>query len=96
MIKLSVSRKKIEAEHLHKSKNGDTYLNLVLFDKEDDYGNDGFVVQDISKEAREAGGRGPIVGNWRHLVKKDPAPAKASAPATPSQPATEVDDDIPF
>jgi hypothetical protein len=47
-------------------------------------------VQGISKEAREAGEKGPIIGNWRHLE----AGGKAAPKAAPKQEETE--DDIPF
>lgn len=69
MIKLKISTWKIDKSHLYEGKNG-KYLNCVLFENKDgtgEYGDDGFIVQDVTKEAREAGERGPIIGNWRHL-----------------------------
>jgi len=47
-----------------------TYLDLALFENKDgkgEYGDDGFIVQEVTKEKREAGVKGPIIGNWRHV-----------------------------
>ena len=49
------------------------YLELTIMenrDGADQYGNDGFASVDIGKERREAGDRGPIVGNWKHMGQK--------------------------
>jgi hypothetical protein len=72
MIKLKIHTWKIDKGALYEGKNG-KYLNCVLFENRDgqsEYGDDGFIVQDITKEQREAGERGPIIGNWRHLDTK--------------------------
>jgi hypothetical protein len=72
MIKLKIHTWKIDKGALYTGKNG-KYLNCVLFENRDgqsEYGDDGFIVQDVTKEAREAGERGPIIGNWRHLDTK--------------------------
>jgi len=77
-------------------------LDMVLFDNKDgkdQYGNDGFVVQSVSKEARQQGVKGPIIGNWKRVGEDAPKP-KASTPAPASKAATEKQDDpdsdIPF
>lgn len=47
------------------------FLDCTLHDNKngkDEYGNDGFVTQSISKEKREAGERGAIIGNWKEVV----------------------------
>ena len=67
MIKISINTSKIDKSLLYEGKQG-KYLNIVLIDNkggEDKYGNKGFVVQDVSKEEREKGNRGPIIGNWK-------------------------------
>jgi hypothetical protein len=48
---------------------------------------------DIGKQRREAGERGPILGNWKHLGQRQAPPA-----ATPKavKPEPEGEDDIPF
>lgn len=64
MIKLNINTSKIDESSLFQGRNG-KYLHLLLFERRDDYGNDGFVIQEPSKEQRDAGTRGPIVGNWK-------------------------------
>ena len=74
------------------------YLSLTLHDNKDgkdQYENDGFASVDVPKEAREAGEKGPIIGNWRNLdVKPKAAPPKAKA-AAPKDDGLE-DSAIPF
>ena len=94
MIKYKIDVQKINKDHLYKGAKG-TYLSGVFFENKNgpsEYGDDGFIVQDISKEAREAGEKGPIIGNWRHLETKYAAP-KVETPRTTDEP---VDDEIPF
>lgn len=69
MIKLKIDVKKIAKEHLFNGAKG-TYLDLALFENRDgpgEYGDDGFIVQEVTKEKRLAGVKGPIIGNWRHV-----------------------------
>ena len=69
MISLSIKTEKIDKQHLITGKNG-KILSVVLFENKDgqgQYGDDGYAVQGVSKEARENGVRGPIVGNWRYI-----------------------------
>jgi hypothetical protein len=68
---------KIDKTALYEGKNG-KYLSLVFFDNKegpDQFGNDGFVTQDLGKERRMAGEKGPIIGNWKEVGTKRPAPA---------------------
>jgi hypothetical protein len=94
MKTLNINVTKIDKSALYEGKNG-KYLSLVLFDNKDgvdQYGNSGFVTQDIGKERREAGERGPIIGNW-----KETGQAKPQQAATNSSPAYDEDhSDIPF
>ena len=56
-------------------------------------GGDGFIVQGLSKEARERGEKGPIIGNWKyHQQKARPG----SAAAKPAPAAEDPDGDLPF
>lgn len=66
MIKISINVLKIEKDRLFVGKSG-KYLDCVLVEKPDQYGNDGFVSQDVSKEERAQGKKGTIIGNWKHL-----------------------------
>lgn len=96
MIKYKIDVTKIDKRHLYKGQKG-TYLSGVLFENKhgpSEYGDEGYIVQDISKEARDAGERGPIIGNWRYLEVRKPAAPKPAAPK--ESPANEAEDDIPF
>lgn len=110
MIKLKLNCSKIPKDKLFEGKNG-KYIDLVLFDNRepDQYGNDGFISVDTTKEEREAGEKGVIVGNWKHLgSKKSPAESartnsQGRRPDTPpprptADPDLDADpsDDIPF
>lgn len=79
IIKLSINVDLIDQARLYKGKKG-RYLDAVLFlnEETDQYGNDGFIAQSVTKEEREAGGRGPIIGNVK-LNKKDQGPAQYPA-----------------
>lgn len=99
MIVGKINMDKVNHEYLFKGQKGH-YLDYVMMENKDgtdQYGNDGFVKQDIPKEARDRGERGEILGNWKHLKfdseKKAAPAAKASAPAA-SQP--EDDAGLPF
>jgi hypothetical protein len=55
---------KIDKSKLFKGEKG-TYLDAVVFlnDEKDQYGNNGMITQSVSKEEREKGGKGVILGN---------------------------------
>ena len=102
MKRVSIDVTKIDKSALHAGKKG-TYLNITLLDNKegrDQFGNDGMVVQDIGKERREAGERGPILGNWKELDYGAPQRQQAPAPQPKPQQKPVVDDepmdDIPF
>jgi hypothetical protein len=93
MTKLSINVTKIDKSHLIEGKSG-KYLELILNENRngpDQYGNDGFVTQGVSKAAREAGQRGPIVGNWKHLPSKPKVQT-----VTPTVTSNDNHDDVPF
>jgi hypothetical protein len=66
-VKIDVS--KIDKTRLYEGKKG-VYLDALIMHNtgESKYGDDGFIIQSIPKEARDAGERGPIIGNWRYLT----------------------------
>ena len=93
-VSLQIDVEKIDKERLFKGQKG-TYLNLTTFidlDNADQYGNNGFITQSLTKEERESGVKLQILGNNKVIFSdKDqsmPAPAKQEEPA--------FDDDIPF
>lgn len=97
-----------------KPKNGHTpkYLELVFFDNrdgEDQYGNLGFVAEGVTKEEREQGVRGNILGNWKKTggqpqqQQRRPEPPRgyqppARKPVPPKDPDLDPnsDEDLPF
>ena len=80
--------KKIDKSALYVGEKG-TYLDCVLKEKPDEYGNQGFVSQSLLKEARGRGERGPIIGNWKFAGVAKPPPVSKDDPLPDS-------DDIPF
>lgn len=104
-IKLDVT--KIDKALLYQGKKG-TYLDATCFmdaDNPGEYGDHGFVSQDISKERREAGDKGEIIGNVEVFWRGE-SQGQRAAPAAPQQqmgaaPAggqadAPFEDDIPF
>ena len=103
-IRLKIDVTKIEKERLFKGQKG-TYLDATCFidiHEEDQYGNHGFIAQDVTKEERDAGTRGPILGNvkvfYRDGLEGQQAPAGPIQSQALQQPggAMEDDLDIPF
>ncbi len=96
IISLKIDVKKIAKAHLFVGAKG-TYLDITLMEKDgggvDEYGNAGFVSQSVTKEARERGERGPIIGNYRLIAQKKPA----APPRPQADPDLDVaPDSIPF
>lgn len=94
MIKLKLDVTKIDKTAIFEGRKG-KYLDLTLVenrDGTDQFRNDGFVAQDLSKERREAGEKGPIIGNWKTIGGK-PAPKPAPRPAAKPAPDLAPDDD---
>lgn len=84
MIKINIDVTKITKEKLFKGKKG-TYLNAVLIEtKDNQYGNDYVIVEDITEEEKNQGKKGQILGN-----------AKIMIPKTNNSSNTESDD-LPF
>jgi len=97
--------------NFHKGAKG-LYCDLTLMtnrDGRDKYDNDGFAIHDLGKQRREAGEKGPILGNWKDLDGGDQSQGRdvsaqeatrkmhgseAKTTAGPTQPDDETD--IPF
>lgn len=98
MQRLKIDVTKIDKAYLFKGKSG-TYLDATLMDNRegpDQYGNDGFIVQDVGKENREKGIKGPIIGNWKHVGDKPAQPRPQQKQAQTQAEDCQEDDDIPF
>lgn len=107
-VKLSIDVTKIDKALLYKGTKG-TYLNCTVFidDAEDQYGNNGMITQEVSKESRDAGEKGAILGNckvfWRDSSGQQsgqssqrPAQAAQTAPSNFDQFDDDGLDGIPF
>lgn len=95
MITGKIDVTKVDKTHLFKGKAG-TYLDIALITNKtgrDQYGNDGMIVQSVSKQARQDGHKGPILGNYVEKDNREPQQAikkvSANDPIGP-------EDDIPF
>lgn len=84
---------------LFEGKNGAIYLDLALFESENDpYGNDWRVCQSVSKEARQAGEKGAILGNGKNVgqTRGSATGSTGGKPShSPAGPAQD-DDSVPF
>lgn len=77
-ISLRIDVTKIDKDRLYKGQKGQ-YLDLTTFvnlDEKDQYDNNGFVSQSVSKEERDAGVKTPILGNVKVFFPTSSAPAK--------------------
>ena len=104
-IDISLDVSKIDKTALYESpKTGKKYLNITLLirDEKDQYGNDGFIVQKISKSRKDAGEKGPILGNGKIMDWDAPKQGENGPPTSNSYSSQIVgnsDDDldtIPF
>jgi hypothetical protein len=96
IIKLNIDVTKIDKARLHKGAKG-TYANftVLLRDETDQYGNDGMIIEDVTKEERESGKKGTILGNAKIIGK--PQAQQQSKPAAKDDKWTDdATDDIPF
>lgn len=95
LITCKIDVSKIIKSALFKGQSG-TYLDITLMPNRDGkskYGDDYFIIQDIGKEARERGERGPIIGNAKIKEPKSQAQSRGAEKPAPAQ---YVEDDPPF
>jgi hypothetical protein len=81
IINIKIDLTKIDKSKLFTSETtGAKYLDATVFvnDVADQYGQFGMITQDVTKEEREAGEKGAILGNVRRVFDKD----------TPTKPVT--------
>ena len=69
MIIAKINVNNIDKERLYVGKKG-TYLNCVFIETPNSEYSDYMICQEVSKEEREAGQQGAIIGNARILGKK--------------------------
>ena len=97
-IKIKIDVTKIDKAALYKGAKG-TYLDAVMWPTPDSqYGDDYMVTQDIGKDRRQAGEKGPILGNAKILETQGGQRPAAPLPQRPAQAPVETadDGDIPF
>jgi hypothetical protein len=78
-----------------------SYLNvrIIVKDELDQYGNIGFISQNTTKEEREAGVKGTILGNIKDLPGKSHAPFQHYSEELSNKippPVVNLADDLPF
>ncbi len=86
-ISVSIDVTKIEKARLFKGAKG-TYLDLTAFidlDEQGQYGDNGMIVQSVSKEERQQGVKGPILGNVKVFYRDDQPQQQAPAPQPQGQ-----------
>lgn len=101
-INLKIDVSKIDKNRLFKGQKG-TYLDATTFvdlDQLDEYGNNGFIAQQVSEDERKQGVKGEILGNstvfWRGEGQARPQQAQPQQAPSQATPADDFDDDIPF
>lgn len=103
-VSLKINVSMIDKARLFSGKKG-KYLDCTAFidlDNLDEYGNSGMITQDVTKEEKEAGTKGAILGNakvfWRgdggRQSQSDQYQSRESRQAPPT--SDNFDDDIPF
>lgn len=80
-VSLKIDVTKIEKARLFEGKSG-KYLDAIAFidiDTKDQYGNNGMITQAVSKEEKQAGVNGPILGNARVFFSDEISPSRHRA-----------------
>ena len=103
-VSLSIDVKAIDKARLVAHTNGKTYLNMTAFiDPENpgQYGDHGMITQDVSKQEKDQGVKGPILGNvkvfWKENQEQTQQQGMQQAQQAVDAPAQEsFNDDIPF
>jgi len=93
MISLSINVSLIDKKRLFQGKKGQ-YLDAILIETPNSEYGDYMIIESISKEEREAGNKGTIIGNAKIIVKRDPR--EYNNPPDVSINDGDGNDDIPF
>ena len=75
-VNVSIDVKAIEKARLVNHNNGKCYLNMTVFidpNNPDQYGQHGMITQDVSKEEKDQGVKGAILGNVKVFWKENQA-----------------------
>lgn len=81
-VSLKIDVSKIEKQRLFAGQKG-TYLDATVFidlDQLDQYGNSGMITQDVTKQEKEQGTQGAILGNCKIFWKDNGQQSQQQAP----------------
>ena len=79
MIKLNIDVTKIPKDRIRSNPNWKgKFIDLILVDKPSEK-SDGFITMDMSKEERDQGLRGVIIGEWKKIESNRPRPTTVVA-----------------
>ena len=100
LVTLKINVERIDKARLYKGSKG-TYLDCQVFleDEQDKYGNHGMITQSVSKEERQSGIKGAILGNAKIVWNEDKPTynrEQTSKPTIEQVPPQDDMDDIPF
>lgn len=96
MIVGKIDMTKVDEARFFAGKNGAKYLDVIMIETPDSkYGDDYMICQGVTREERDKGVKGNILGNARLLEKRSGAPARRPAPPAAKPSATDGDD-VPF
>lgn len=103
IIRAKIDVTKILKEHLFHGKTGAKYLDCALIPvKESKYGETHFIIQDLPRELRDKGQKGPILGNATEKLPEgyqQDAPQERRTPprSRPTPPPQDnIDEDVNF
>jgi len=93
LVALKIDVTKIDKKRLFKGEKA-TYLDAVVFldDEPGKYGDNGMITQSVSKEERESGVRGEILGNAKILKVMDDGGSNRAT----SQSSSDGEYNLPF
>lgn len=95
MITGKIDVTKIDKARLFVGKKG-KYLDVVLIETPNSEFGDYMIVQGVSKEEREKGIKGAILGNAKAFKSRRTETAAATPAPTEAPKPEEPDDDVPF
>lgn len=91
MITAKIDVTKIQKERLYKGSKG-TYLDIALIPTPNSEYGDFMIVQSVSKEERDKGVRGPILGNAKNMQSRK----ESSGASQPTSDASVPEGQVPF
>ena len=96
-IALKIDVTKIDKARLYKGAKG-TYLDAIYHydDEADQFDNHGMITQSVSKEEREAGTQGTILGNGKIVWTESLEPQQGVTTAQVADALDAESDDLPF